>query len=346
MTSPVISERPRYQEPGTLGAATLRSRRPPSKSLALGRLRRAAKRQWPLFVLVSLVVASGGIGYDLGGGVKPLSALLFWAPVGIAAGSLTAFVHELSRNTVTSLSSFGKNRGYAILGAAPELTQRALRQLAPDRRSPLGMLAFQPSSPFATAFRDLQNAINREGVVAFTAAIPNEGATTAALCTAVAASQQGRTVVVIDCDLRRRSLTRSLGFDPDEGLVDACETPSQWQNFVGEEDETGLHFIPASRIRSPWRNIGSAPGFNELLLRLRQHYELIVLDCPPVLAGADGAATAGMADKCILVTAWDRTPISAVRQAMLALRRKPRAQTAVYVNRVPPEYRFGRLRGD
>ena len=347
MTSPVTGERPRYQEPGTLGAATLRSRRQPSKSLALGRLRRGVKRQWLLFILISLIVAGAGVAYDLGGGSQLLlNSLMFWAPVGLAAGFVAALVRELGRNTVTSLSSFGKNRGYAILGAAPELTPRALRQLSPDKRTPLGMLAFQPSSPFSTAFRDLQNAITKDGVVAFTAAVANEGATTAALCTAISASQQGRTVVVIDCDLRRRSLTRSLGFDPDEGLADACEEPSQWQNFVGEEDETGLHFIPASRIRSPWRNVGAAPGFNELLLRLRQHYELIILDCPPVLAGADGAATAAMADKSILVTAWDRTPISAVRQAMAALLRKPRAQTAVYVNRVPPEYRFGRLRGD
>jgi len=345
VTSPVTGERPRYQEPGTLGAATLRARRP-SKSLALGRLRRGVKRQWLLFILISLIVAGAGVAYDLSGGVKPLSALLFWAPVGLGAGLVIATLRELGRNTVTSLSSFGKNRGYAILGAAPELTPRTLRQLPPDKRTPLGCLAFQPSSAFATAFRDLQNAITKEGVVAFTAAVADEGATTAALCTAIAASQQGRSVVVIDCDLRRRSLTRSLGFDPDEGLIDACEEPSQWQNFVGEEDETGLHFIPASRVRSAWRNVGAAPGFKELLLRLRQHYELIVLDCPPVLVGADGAASAALADKSILVTAWDRTPISAVRRAMAALQRKPRAQTAVYVNRVPPEYRFGRLRGD
>lgn len=345
MTSPMTGDRPRYQEPGTLGAATLRSRRPPSKSLALARLRRGLKRQWLLAALVALVVTGGGFAYDLGS-AQPLSSLLFWAPLGLALGLIAGLVRDLSRNTVTSLSSFGKNRGYAILGASPELTPRAMRQLPPDKRSPLGVMAFQPSSPFATAFRDLQSAITKEGVVAFTAAVANEGATTAALCTAIAASQQGRSVVVIDCDLRRRSLTRSLGFDPDEGLADACEEPSQWQNFVGEEDETGLHFIPASRHRSPWRNAASAPGFNELLLRLRQHYELIVLDCPPLLAGADGAATAGMADKCILVTAWDRTPIAAVRRAMGALQRRPRAQTAVYVNRVPPEYRFGRLRGE
>lgn len=346
MTAPMTGDRPRYQEPGTLGAATLRARRPPSKSLALGRVRRGARRQWLLFALITVFVVVAGVAYDLSGGVNPLSALTFWGPVGIAVGFAAALVRELARNTVTSLSSFGKNRGYAILGAAPELTDRALRQLPPDKRTPLGCLAFQPASPFATAFRDLQNAISKDGVVAFAGALADEGATTAALCTAIAASQQGRSVVVIDCDLRRRSLTRSLGFDPDEGLIDACEEPNQWQNFVGEEDETGLHFIPASRARSPWRNVASAPGFKELIMRLRQHYDLIVLDCPPVLVGPDGAMTASMADKSILVTAWDRTPIPAVRRAMAALQRRPRAQTAVYVNRVPPEYRFGRLRGD
>jgi Mrp family chromosome partitioning ATPase len=297
-------------------------------------------------LVVAAAVTSAGIGYDLSGGLQPLRALIFWAPIALAAGLVIAFVRELARNTVTSLSSFGKNRGYAILGAAPELTPRVLRQLPPHQRSPLGCLAFLPSSPFATAFRNLQSAISSDGVVAFTAAVANEGATTAALCTAISASQQGRTVLVVDCDLRRRSLTRSLGFDPDEGLVDACEEPSKWQNFVGEEDETGLHFIPASRARGPWRNAAAAPGFNELILRLRQSYDLIVLDCPPVLVGPEGAATAALADKCILVTAWDRTPITAVRRAMTALQRRPRAQTAVYVNRVPPEYRFGRLRGE
>ena len=344
MTSPLTGERPRYEAPGTRGAATLR--RPPSKSLAFARLQRGVRRQWSLFFVIAAAVTGAGVGYDLSGGLQPLRSLVFWTPIGVAAGFVIAFVRELGRNTVTSLSSFGKNRGYAILGAAPELTPRVLRQLPPDQRSPLGCLAFLPSSPFATAFRNLQSAISSDGVVAFTAAVANEGATTTALCTAISASQQGRTVVVIDCDLRRRSLTRALGYDPDEGLVDACEAPSQWQNFVGEEDETGLHFIPASRARSPWRNAAAAPGFNELILRLRQSYDLIVLDCPPILVGPEGALIAAAADRCVLVTAWDRTPITAVRRAMTTLQRRPRAQTAVYVNRVPPEYRFGRLRGE
>ncbi|MGD9979765.1 MAG: AAA family ATPase [Hyphomonadaceae bacterium] len=285
------------------------------------------------------------MAFDLTGGVAPWASIAFWAPLALAVGLAVALARELSRNTVTSLSSFGKHRGYAILGAAPELTDQTLRQLPPDKRNPLGCLAFLPASPFATAFRDLQASFSKDAIVAFTSATPNEGGTTAALCTAISASQQGRSVVVIDCDLRRRSLTRALGFDPDEGVLDACANPEVWQNFVGEEDEVGVHFIPAARGSGAWRHLSSTPGFKTLLKRLSQHYDLIVLDCPPTLVGAEGPVLAGLADKTVLVAGWDRTPLPSVRRAMNLLQRRPGAMTGVYINRVPPEYRFGRLRG-
>ncbi|MGQ0533364.1 MAG: tyrosine-protein kinase family protein [Caulobacteraceae bacterium] len=297
-------------------------------------------------MVTALLAAGAGIAFDLSGGVPPMVSALFWLPFGAAIGFAIALARELSRNTVTSLSSFGKHRGYAILGAAPELTPRTLRQLPPDRRTSLGCLALLPASPFATAFRDLQNTVSKDGLVAFISSVPNEGASTAALCTAISASQQGRAVVMIDCDLRRRSLTRALGFDPDEGLLDACAAPDDWQNYVGEEEEIGVHFIPAARGGGAWRGLSAAQGFQELLTRLREHYDLIVLDCPPALTSADGLTVAGLAEKTVLVTAWDRTPLAAVRRTMSLLQRRPRTMTGVYINRVPPEYRFGRLRGE
>jgi Mrp family chromosome partitioning ATPase len=313
----------------------------------LARIQRGARRQWPLFLIAALLLTTAGVAFDMTGGVSVAPSVAFWLPIGLGAGLALALARELGRNTITSLSSLGKHRDYAILGASPELSTRALRQLPPDKRSPLGCLALLPASPFATAFRDLQANISKHGSLAFVPSSPNEGATTVALCTAISASQQGRTAVVVDCDLRRRSLTRTLGFDPDEGVLDACAEPDLWPNFVGEEDETGLHFIPAGRRGGAWRQLGSAPGFRELLAGLRSHYDLVLLDCPPALASADAAILAGMADKIVLVAAWDCTRLTTMRRAMGLLQRsRPGALTGVYVNRVPPEYRFGRVRGE
>jgi Mrp family chromosome partitioning ATPase len=345
VTSPLTGDRTRY-EPGTLRAATLRSRRQPSQSLALSRLRRGVRRQWALVLLIMTVVAVGGVAFDVSGGVRALAAAAFWAPLGLGVGLALALARELGRNTVTSLSSLGRHRDYAVLGAAPELTARALRQLPPDNRTPLGCLAFLPASPFATAFRDLQNVLSDDGLVAFIAALPDEGATTTALCAAVSATQQGRNAIVVDCDLRRRSLTRALQRNPKYGVLEAAEEPDAWRECIDEEIETGLHFLPAARMRNPWSSLIAQPGMPLLIGRLRDAYDLVVLDCPPALGSAEGALLASMADKCVVVTAWDRTPLNAMRQAMRLLRRRTRARTGVYVNRVPPQYRFGRLRPD
>jgi Mrp family chromosome partitioning ATPase len=312
----------------------------------MGRLRRGVRRQWLIVLLITLAVTGTGIAYDLAGGIRPLSSATFWLPIGLSAALVIALVREVSRNTITMLSSLGKHRGYTVLGAAPDLTAGALRELPPDKRTPLGALAFQQASPFATAFRDLQAALRDDNLVAFVGSVPNEGATTAALCTAVSAAQQGRSVIVVDCDVRRRSLTKALGSEPDLGVLEACEQSTYWRTYVEEEPETGVHVLPAARLRNPWRNLVGTPGFPQLITALRKAYDLVVLDCPPALGSAEGAIIAGLADKVVTVAAWDRTPISAVRNTIRTLQKRSRAATAVYVNRVPPGYRFGRLRPD
>lgn len=340
MTAPVTGNR-------GASAATLRTSWEPSQSLTLGRLPRAVRRQAFMAATVFVVILGLGIAYDLSGGVRPLTAALFWAPLALAIALGLALVREIGRNTVTSLSSLGKERGYSVLGAAPELTDRALRQLPPDRRTPLGCLAFQPASPFATAFRDLQGAMADNSLVAFVGSLAGEGATTSALCTAISAAQQGRSTIIVDCDLRRRTLTKIFEDDAELGVLEACDEPDNWRAYVVEEDETGVHLLPAARMRSPWRSsLLSSPGFPRLIAQLRETYDLVVLDCPPALNSAEGSIIAGLANRVVVVTAWDRTPISAVRNTMQVLKRQTKAATSVYVNRVPPGYRFGRLRPD
>ncbi len=342
MTSPLASERP--QHGSRTPAAAARSRRQPSSALLQGRLRRGVRRQWLLALFIAVTAAGMGTAFDISTGVRPMTAALFWAPIGLAAGLFVALVRELGRRTITSLSSFGKGRSYSVLGAAPELTQASLRQLPPHQRTPLGCLAFQPASPFATAFRDLQSAVGQD-VVAFIGALPGEGATTSALCAAISATQQGRNVIIVDCDVRRRALTQALMGQADNGLFDACDAPDAWRTLVEEEEETGLHLLPAARPRNPWRSLVGSQGFGLLIGELRGAYDLVVLDCPPALSSADGPIVASMADRTVLVAAWDSTPLSAVRHTLRLLHRL-QARTGVYVNRVPPNYRFGRLRGD
>jgi Mrp family chromosome partitioning ATPase len=346
LTSPVASER----SPEAHGLRRTRQRQrkngPGAGALVWARLARGAGRQWLFVAILAAAFSAFGLWFHTAGGARLIpSTVAIYAGLGTGAALLLGLLRELGRNTITSVSSLGKNRGYTVLGAAPELSPRALRQLPPDQRSPFGCVINDAASPFATAFRDLQGNVAADRVVAFIGSYAGEGATTSALCVAASASQQGRSVLVVDCDLRRRSLTRGFGLAPELGVLEACERPEFWRDYVEEEHETGLNFMPAAKPLSPWRTLIGHTGFPALLDQLREAYDLVVLDCPPALGSAEGPMVARLAQRSVVVAVWDQTPIGAIRHTMRAMRRNPSA-TGVYVNRVPQGYRFGRLRPD
>ena len=128
-------------------------------------------------------------------------------------------------------------------------------------------------------------------------------------------------------------------------MLEACERPDYWRDYVEEEHETGLHFLPAAKPTSLWRSLVGQAGFPALLKQLSDAYDLVILDCPPAVGSAEGPMVARLAHRSVIVAVWDQTPIGAIRHTMRTMRRNP-GVTGIYVNRVPPGYRFGRLRPD
>jgi Mrp family chromosome partitioning ATPase len=309
----------------------------------LRRLAAAAARQRLAFFATAVAITLAGLGAALLQRAPTANAVIFWSGVGACVGLAFSLFRELTRATITSVSSLGRQRGYSLLGAAPELNAGDLRDLAPDQRTPLGCLAFLPGSTFATAFRDLQGALSDESVVAFLSPDTSDGAM-AAMCAAASAAQQGRRVIVVDCDPRARALTRGLGIEPDQGIQDAIANIEGWREIVGEEPETGLDYIPAMQGGGSARPPAELAGFAQLLEELKAEYELVVLACPPAEARSGAIELAARADKIVIVAAWDETPLSTLRRAIRALRSVARAPLGVFVSRVPHGRRFGRLR--
>lgn len=345
MIAPLSGDKASFaSEPSGAWARTPRSREAKPVSLFWARVKRGAQRQAGVFALVFALTTGVGLLYEFAAGVGVLEALPASLAIAIVVALAISVASELGRNTVTSVAGLRKHLNYLVLGAAPELTPEAFRELPPEQRTPLGCLTFQPGSPFATSFRHLQGTISNNRLIAVIGSIPNEGASTAALGIAVSATQQGRNVLLVDCDVRRRSLTRSLIGDVDAGVLEAADRPNDWRGLIHQEAETGLHFLPAAKAKSPWNTLVGMAGLPLLLEDMRKTYDLVVLDCAPALGSADGATLARLADGCIVVAAWDDTPMGALKESMRALR--ARTQAGVYVNRVPPGYRFGRLRPD
>jgi capsular exopolysaccharide synthesis family protein len=200
--------------------------------------------------------------------------------------------------------------GIATLGYIPKLRRP---QKAIDR--PQRYTAF---SEAIFSIRALLRLNFRGGcqVIMVTSALPREGKTFFASSLARNAAQSGQRVLLMDCDLRRpavaQNITTSPGYDLDE---------SQFQGLsVLRDSSSALDIItPPSGGRSP-QDLFASDQMRRLVAELRGHYDVIVLDTPPVLAVSDARILSALSDMTILVVCWQRTPEKLVSTAVALLR--------------------------
>ncbi|MGE3303951.1 MAG: CpsD/CapB family tyrosine-protein kinase [Hyphomonadaceae bacterium] len=234
--------------------------------------------------------------------------------------------------------------GLPALGMVQQLTPRVMREISPDQRTPYGYVLEKPESAFASVFRHLlafsPKAKNRRETVAITSPYSQEGASTVSLCLARTMAALGRSVVIVDCDMRRRTLTRSLGIDAKEGIWEAigAENPGK---FLRGDTDSHVKVLPAGSAAGPFRDLFSKRGFFDLVRQLKRRYECVILDCPAALASIDARMIVGGADSVVLVVQHGRTPASAVKNAQRQLNIGGHARPAgILINKAPKSRDF------
>jgi Mrp family chromosome partitioning ATPase len=160
-------------------------------------------------------------------------------------------------------------------------------------------------------------------VVLITSAIPGEGKTSFALAVGRSAMRSDLSTILLDCDLRSPSVDRMMHnanrteIAPDGELGSAGGASVR---TLTVDRTTGLHVVPM-RTKNAINQMLSGSVVRNMLQHLRHHYDLIVLDLPPVLAVADALTLAPMADGVVLVVDFQRTPRKAFADAVKMLQR-------------------------
>ena len=184
-------------------------------------------------------------------------------------------------------------------------------------------VADAPFGIFAEGLRSIKIAVNarfegqRGVVLAFVSARPGEGSSTVAANFASLAAGAGQRTILMDVDLRRRTLSRRIAPAAEMGLQSVYRDLSRllkaFSLFRG-----GVHFLPAVEGGSdihPSELIAS-PEMRQLTDLLRRTFDLIVLDLPPAIATIDGRAIADLVDAYVLVVEWNRTTLETLGEAM------------------------------
>src|SRR5215469_5611755 len=181
-----------------------------------------------------------------------------------------------------------------------------------------------PLSHFAESIRaikiaaDLDRSVKGGKVLAFTASLPNEGKSTAAMALAQSIASVGGRVLLLDADLRNPGLTRKLIPEARVGLLEVLANEVKIEDALCVDPDTRLVFLPAVvNERIPHSSEVLACESTRILFeRLRQAYEYIIVDLPPLAPVVDVRAMTHLIDSFVFVIEWGRTKIDVAEHAL------------------------------
>jgi succinoglycan biosynthesis transport protein ExoP len=195
----------------------------------------------------------------------------------------------------------------------------------PEPKGVLSGVISNPFSRFAEAFRGVKVAIDlfslarpNNKAIGITSTYPGEGKSSVAANLARLIAHAGGKAILLDCDLRNPSLTHSLAPGAEVGLLDVISGKASLRDAVWHDPATSLAFLPMiAKARLPHSNeILASPGMKKLIESLREVYDYVLVDLPPLNPVVDVRSTSQIIDSYLFVIEWGQTGVDAVRRAL------------------------------
>lgn len=186
----------------------------------------------------------------------------------------------------------------------------------------IGLVTFtDPTSTIAEQFRTVRTNIQFSSVgkalksIVFTSSAPSEGKSTVSNNVAVTWADQGKRVLIVDADMRRPTVHRTFSVSNAVGLSNLLAETGSLENAIHETIINNLSVMPSGPIPpNPSELLGSTK-MAALLEQLTDHYDLVIIDAPPVNTVTDAQVLAARADGTILVVPQGIADKAGVRHA-------------------------------
>lgn len=223
-------------------------------------------------------------------------------------GVLLVFVVEQLDHGFRSGEQIEQLTGLPVLGLVPMLS--GLSKLG---KTPEAFILKEPASAYGESIRTLNTSLllshmdEPPKTILITSSLPNEGKTSISLSLARMAAMSGRKALVIDADLRRPTLHKTLGLRGDVGLTDLLSEKSTLEEVIQKDPASEMHIIAAgSPVQNP-PDIIASKRMRRLLDALAETYDLVVLDSPPILAVSDSRILSNEVAATVFLVRWADT---------------------------------------
>lgn len=165
--------------------------------------------------------------------------------------------------------------------------------------------------------------------------VPGEGKTMTSTNLGVALAQAGRRTLVIDGDLRRPRVAGQLGLDAAVGLTTVLVGKADVKEAIQVHEPSGLHFLASGAKPPNPTEILQSRVTRDLIMELRDSYDMVVIDAPPLLPVADASVLSTIADGTILVIKHGRTTRDQMHEAISRLEQVGGRLFGIVVNMIP-----------
>jgi polysaccharide biosynthesis transport protein len=255
--------------------------------------------------------------------------LSFALVLGVISGVGLAFLLENMDNTVRTPEQATALSGLPSLGMIPLGSKSGTHGPAGKRLALTAskevvetVTQVRPQSQMAESYRALRTSLLLSNlgappkVIMVTSARPQEGKTTTSINTAIVLAQKGVRVLLVDADLRRPSIHKTLGMGPRSGLSNVLTGSAALQQTIAVSPILpNLFIMPAGTPPPNPAELLASSNMRDVIAELRELYDHIVIDTPPTLSVTDAVVLSPRADATILVIRSGQTTKQALRRS-------------------------------
>ncbi|MFV2092511.1 MAG: polysaccharide biosynthesis tyrosine autokinase, partial [Hyphomicrobiales bacterium] len=263
--------------------------------------------------------------------ILALSALL-----GVMLGAGLVLIRELRKNTFRTARDLEQVTGYTVMGQVPLIPARS-------RKGSMAYLADKPSSAAAEAIRNLRTSIllsnvdNPPQIVVTASSLPGEGKTTLALALAQNMAGMGKKVLLVEGDIRRRVFGKYFDSDNARGILSVLSGDATLKEAVLRDDRIGADILVGEKSSVNAADLFSSNRFSGFLKDTRKHYDMIIIDTPPVLVVPDARVIGQFADAILFVVKWDSTSKSQVEEGLHMFETVRLRATGLVLSQIDPK---------
>ncbi|RMH69907.1 MAG: polysaccharide biosynthesis tyrosine autokinase [Gemmatimonadetes bacterium] len=258
----------------------------------------------------------------IGGGPNRQKAILLGALLGIGVGLGVAFLLEFLDNTIRETDEIERHIQLPVYGMIPQI-----ESIKNGRRTHKAKARFEtlvthlaPKSIPSEAFRSLRTNIQffdlsrQSEAILITSAVSEEGKSTTCANLAITTAQVGRKTLLIDGDLRKPVIHHLFEAPSEPGLTDVLLGRYTWQEVIHSTSVPGLDIICSGTQPPNPSELLSSPELKSLITTLKEHYDMILFDSPPVIPVADSVALSTNVDGVLLVVSAGKTDRHALQR--------------------------------